>query len=87
MAKPFDLKLTPDRGASGRSVGIGPTQTNTLSEDIINPDMIALPGFPSRQAKLLSGTDDVSPPAAEVKTTMRQRMTRKRKLMKPKQWK
>jgi membrane-associated protease RseP (regulator of RpoE activity) len=63
----FDLKLTPDRGASGRSVGIGPTQTNTLSEDIIDPNMIALPGFPSRQAKLLSGTDEVAQPAAEVK--------------------
>jgi len=63
----FDLKLTPDRGASGRSVGIGPTQTNTLSKDIIDPDTIALAGFPSRQAKLVSGADEGAEPAAEVK--------------------
>jgi len=63
----FDLKLTPDRGASGRSVGIGPTQTNTLSKDIIDPDTIALAGFHSRQAKLVSGADEGAEPAAEVK--------------------
>ena len=63
----FDLKLTPDRGASGRSVGIGPTQTNTLSKDIIDPDTIALAGFPSRRAKLVSGADEGAEPAAEVK--------------------
>ena len=63
----FDMKLTPDRGASGRSVGIGPTQTNTLSKDIIDPNMIALSGFPSRQAKLVSGADEDVKPAPEVK--------------------
>ncbi len=63
----FDLKLTPDLGASGRSVGIGPSQTNTLSKDIIDPEMIALAGFPSRQAKLVSGAGEIAEPAAEAK--------------------
>ena len=64
----FDLKLTPDLGASGRSVGIGPTQTNTISKDIIDPDMIAVAGFPSRRAKLVSGADEDATPDAEAKT-------------------
>lgn len=63
----FDLKLTPDAGAYGRSVGIERAQTHTLSQDIIDPDMIALPGFPSRLAKLVSGEDAVSQPASDVK--------------------
>ena len=62
----FDIELTPDRGASGRSVGIGPTQTNTLSKDIIDPDMIALSGFPSRQAKLVGSADEEVQSTPEV---------------------
>lgn len=51
----FDLKLKPERGASGRSIGIYPTQTITLSPNIINPDDIAVPGLPAMHAKLVGG--------------------------------
>lgn len=59
----FDLTLTPDRGASGRSVGLQPTQTTTLSESIANADDIAVAGLPAKRAKLVSGGVDESPPA------------------------
>ena len=48
----FDLTLTPDRGASGRSVGLQSAPTNTLSADLINADDIAMAGFPAMRAKL-----------------------------------
>ena len=64
----FDLTLTPARGPSGRSVGINPAQTVTLSPDIINPDDIAISGFPAKLARLVSGestaTDVSSDPAS-----------------------
>ncbi len=59
----FDLTLTPDRGASGRSVGLQPTQTTRLSEEIANPDDIAIAGLPAKQAKLLSSEAGTSTPA------------------------
>ena len=61
----FDLKLTPDRGASGRSVGIGPTQTNSLSKDILDPNDIALAGFPSRLAKLVGDAGEATQPTPD----------------------
>jgi len=54
----FDLTLTPDRGASGRSVGLQSAPTNTLSPDLINADDIAMAGFPAMRAKLVSGGAD-----------------------------
>ncbi len=58
--KEFDVTLTPDRGASGRSVGIFPTQTVTLNPNIINPDDIAISGLPAKQAKLVGGESTAS---------------------------
>lgn len=52
----FDFKLTPDRGASGRSVGVQPNQTTTLSSEILNPEEIAIAGLPAKRATLLSET-------------------------------
>ena len=54
----FDLTLTPDRGTSGRSVGLLSAPTNRLSPDLINADDIAMAGFPAMQAKLVSGGAD-----------------------------
>ena len=54
----FDLTLTPDRGTSGRSVGLLSAPTNTLSPDLINADDIAMAGFPAMQAKLVNGGAD-----------------------------
>ncbi len=62
----FDLTLTPDRGSSGRSVGLQSAPTNTLSPDLVNADDIAMAGFPAMQAKLLGGDADGSPPGAPV---------------------
>ena len=59
----FDLTLTPDRGASGRSVGLQPTQTTTLNEEIANADDIAIAGLPAKRAKLVGARVDASPPA------------------------
>ncbi|MEJ7595295.1 MAG: site-2 protease family protein [Planctomycetaceae bacterium] len=58
----FDLTLTPDRGASGRSVGLQSAPTNTISKDLINADDIAIAGFPAKRARLLSGDAEVPPP-------------------------
>ncbi len=58
----FDLTLTPDRGSSGRSVGLQSAPTNTLSADLINADDIAMAGFPAMRAKLISGGADEPPP-------------------------
>ncbi len=52
----FDFTLTPDRGASGRSVGLQPTQTTTLSDEILNADDIAIPGLPAKRARLIGET-------------------------------
>ena len=60
----FDLTLTPDRGTSGRSVGLLSAPTNTLSPDLINADDIAMAGFPAMQAKLVSGGADEPVPVA-----------------------
>ena len=60
----FDLTLTPDRGASGRSVGLQPTQTTKLSEEIANADDIAIAGLPAKQAKRVGGEADAKPPAS-----------------------
>jgi regulator of sigma E protease len=54
----FDCQLTPDRGASGRSVGVQPIQTTTLSDDILNADDIPVRGLPAMRAKLLSEAAD-----------------------------
>ncbi|NJN06395.1 MAG: hypothetical protein HC814_08545, partial [Rhodobacteraceae bacterium] len=53
----FDLTLKPERGASGRSIGIYPTKTVTLNPNIIDPEDIAFSGFPAKKAKLV-GEDD-----------------------------
>ncbi|MCA9010148.1 MAG: site-2 protease family protein [Planctomycetaceae bacterium] len=55
----FDFVLTPDRGASGRSVGVQPNQTTTLSKEILNPEEIAITGLPAKRATLLSETEAV----------------------------
>ena len=60
----FDLTLTPDRGTSGRSVGLQSAPTNTLSADLINADDIAIAGFPAMKAKLLSGGRDEPAPVS-----------------------
>lgn len=67
----FDFTLTPDRGASGRSVGLSWSQTNKLS-DLVNVEDIAIPGFPARNAKLISGGANAAEPkvsaAADAKS-------------------
>jgi len=64
----FDYKLTPDRGASGRSVGVQPTQTTTLSPDILNPDEIARTGLPSMRARLLDEQTETRAPATTAES-------------------
>ncbi len=58
----FDLTLTPDRGASGRSVGLQSAPTNTISKDLINADDIAIAGFPAERARLVNGDAEVPSP-------------------------
>ncbi|HQX51322.1 MAG TPA: site-2 protease family protein [Planctomycetaceae bacterium] len=58
--KEFDVTLTPERGTSGRSVGVFPTQTVTLNPNIINPDDIAISGLPAKQARLVGGESTAS---------------------------
>ena len=62
----FDLTLTPDRGASGRSVGLQSAPTNTISNDLINADDIAMAGFPAQRAKLVGGDADEPATVAPV---------------------
>ena len=58
----FDLTLTPDRGSSGRSVGLQSAPTNTLSTDLINADDIAVAGFPAMKATLVGASADEPAP-------------------------
>ncbi|HQZ64794.1 MAG TPA: site-2 protease family protein [Planctomycetaceae bacterium] len=68
--KEFDVTLTPERGTSGRSVGVFPTQTVTLNPNIINPDDIAISGLPAKQARLVGGESTASdtPTASDTAT-------------------
>lgn len=66
----FDFTLTPTRGASGRSVGVQPNQTTTLSNEILNPEDIAIPGLPAKRATLLSESAEVEAVADTTPTAV-----------------
>ncbi len=58
----FDETIAPERWATGRSIGVSPAYTTTISPRLLDPDKITSPGLPaaSASARIMPGDRLVS---------------------------